>query len=454
MDAAHAGGKRAAVVVVQLQVEVLRGGFRADGLRERLHVTRPLLVDLGGVQVRAIPARLGRAVGAGHRLAGVARLRGHVGRALPVGGVELDAGGAIELVLVRVEIVAGDGEAAAQIRLERGIAGLALALGGGVVQADVLAAHEHPVGLAIAVDVDAAIGVLHDVRGNRRTVPWGQKAAVAACACCVFAVQRHAVLVQALVGVGARGVGEIGRHQQAPATVVVVRNEAVGLRPPLARGPPALGVAGVAIGKAAGQIPGTIGVQIQRATDAAIGGAGGGRLDHVDAVEQRGRHHAEVRLLRVDLVGGDEHLAVEHGAHFRQAAHIHRGAHAGVAVDLHAGDALQRVGDGHVGQLADAFGGDAVLDVRGQALQLDRAHLRGAHAGDGDGRQRDGLPVLLVLRGSIFGFGALRIFGRRRRRGVLRRGSVRPRRLRLRARERRCHGWRHHRRKQGERYGQ
>ena len=40
-----------------------------------------------------------------------------------------------------------------------------------------------------------------------------------------------------------------------------------------------------------------------------------------------------------------------------------------------------------VGQLADALRRDAVLDVRSQALQLDRAYLRLAYAGDGDGRQ-------------------------------------------------------------------
>ena len=68
---------------------------------------------------------------------------------------------------------------------------------------------------------------------------------------------------------------------------------------------------------------------------------GGGRLDDVHLVEQRRRQRGEVGLLRVDLIRRDEYFAVQHGADLRQAAHVHRGSDACVAVDLHAGDALQ-----------------------------------------------------------------------------------------------------------------
>jgi len=135
------------------------------------------------------------------------------------------------------------------------------------------------------------------------------------------------------------------------------------------------------------QIPGPISVQIKRTADAALGLAGGGRLDDVHLIEQRGRQCGEVGLLRVDLIRRDEDLTVHHGADLRQAAYIHRGADARIAIDLHAGDALKRVRDGDVGQLADALRRDAVLDIRSQALQFDRAYLRLTHAGYGDLRQ-------------------------------------------------------------------
>ena len=62
-----------------------------------------------------------------------------------------------------VEVIAGQLEPVVEVRLERGIAGLALALDGAVVKADVLAAHEHAVGLPVAVHVDTAVRILHDL---------------------------------------------------------------------------------------------------------------------------------------------------------------------------------------------------------------------------------------------------------------------------------------------------
>src|SRR5262249_55229191 len=113
----------------------------------------------------------------------------------------------------------------------------------------------------------------------------------------------------------------------------------------------------------------------------------GRRFDHVDLTEQRGWQGGEVGLLRVDLIRRNEYFTVQHGADLRQAAHVHRGPDARVAVDLHAGDALQRVGDGPVGQLTDVLRRDAVLDTRSEALHLDRAFLRLTDTGDGDGIQ-------------------------------------------------------------------
>jgi len=129
---------------------------------------------------------------------------------------------AVELTLVRVKVITGEREPAAKIHLERGVPGLALSLSGDVVQADVLAAHEHAVRLSVAVYVDAAVWILDDPGRNRRTVPGPQEAIVGARACRVLAVEYDAVLVEALVGVHPRGVGEISGNQQTPATIGVV----------------------------------------------------------------------------------------------------------------------------------------------------------------------------------------------------------------------------------------
>src|SRR5581483_3216074 len=113
----------------------------------------PFLVYLSGVDVRTRPGgsvRITRRVVLAQRgAAGVSRLQRHVGRALPVGGIELDADAALVLVLMRVKEVAGQRQTVAEVRLERSIDRVTLALNGGVVQTDVLATHEHAVGLPI-----------------------------------------------------------------------------------------------------------------------------------------------------------------------------------------------------------------------------------------------------------------------------------------------------------------
>ena len=88
------------------------------------------------------------------------------------------------------------------------------------------------------------------------------------------------------------------------------------------------------------QVPGPIGVQVERTADAALGLGGRGRLDDVHLIEESGRQRGEVGLLRVDLIRRDEHFTVQHGADLGQAANVHRRSNARVAIDLHAGDAL------------------------------------------------------------------------------------------------------------------
>src|SRR6202044_1234092 len=106
--------------------------------------------------LRARPSRVWRRriVLTQRRGARVVRLQRHVRRALPVGRIELEADVAVVLPLLRVEVVAGQFESITKIGLERSIAGLSLALDVRFVEADVLASHEHAVGLAVAVYID------------------------------------------------------------------------------------------------------------------------------------------------------------------------------------------------------------------------------------------------------------------------------------------------------------
>src|SRR5439155_17567938 len=80
---------------------------------------------------------------------------------------------------------------------------------------------------------------------------------------------------------------------------------------------------------------------------------------------------------------------------------------AGGRTGIHAGDALDRVGDIFVGHLADVFGGDDFDDRVGVALGGQRLLARCANAGDDDG---------LELGGGLGGAGG---FGRRSRRRLL-----------------------------------
>ncbi len=403
-DPARTRLEGAAIVEVELQIDILRSRAATLDLREGFSVAGPLLVYRIRKDVRPRPVGvLRRSVVLTQRSgAGVPRIERHVRGTLPVGGIELYAEGTVPLVLVGVEIVAGHRQAVAQIRLERCIDGLALALGLQVVQGDILTPHEYTVGLAVTIDVHAAIRVLHDLGRNRCPVPGSQETVVGSRAVAVFAVEDDAVLVETGPGVFARCVGVVPGDLQAPATVGVVGDQAGSLWAGLLRRTAAFGIGLVAIGKPARQVPGPEGVQVERAGDASFGEVGGAGLDDVDLVEQRRRYRGEVRLLRVDLVGRHEHFAVQHRADLRQAPDVHLCSHAGVAVDLHARDALQRIGEGDIGQGADALCRDAVLDVGCQALQFDRAYLRLTHTGDSHELQfRCGGLIVLLHDGGV-----------------------------------------------------
>jgi hypothetical protein len=128
----------------------------------------------------------------------------------------------------------------------------------------------------------------------------------------------------------------------------------------------------------------TAGAQVDGAADARQGVGRVGRLVDQHLVHQLGGHVQQVRLGRAHVAGAQILLAVQQGDDLGQAADVDRRAFAGVTLDLHARNALQRVGDGGVGQLADVFRRNRVDDRGFAPLDVDRAHLRAADAGDDD----------------------------------------------------------------------
>ena len=204
-DAADAAGEIAAVVVIQLQVEVARDGVGDIVLGIGLQVAEPLLVHLRGVQL-LVPAFVA-VVRALDRFAGIARYHGHERAAHPAGRVELVAGLPVELLLAGEERIAGEGETRAQIGLRRRVDAEALALELAVDGGEILAAVERIAGIAVAIDVDIAATQLMDGRGNRRGVEAPEETAAVGGAGRVLAVELAAVLVHAVGGIFQRVIG-------------------------------------------------------------------------------------------------------------------------------------------------------------------------------------------------------------------------------------------------------
>jgi hypothetical protein len=67
-----------------------------------------------------------------------------------------------------------------------------------------------------------------------------------------------------------------------------------------------------------------------------------------------------------------------------EAANRDEGAFAVRTVDRHAGDALKRLGEVGIRELAHFLGGDGVDDALGVPLDVHRLSQRGANSGDDD----------------------------------------------------------------------
>ena len=102
------------------------------------------------------------------------------------------------------------------------------------------------------------------------------------------------------------------------------------------------------------------------------------RLVHVQAAD---RLHGQVLVLQPAPVPREVLHAVQRGHDVRQAADDDLARLAPVAADLHAGDALQGVARGAVGEFADVFRVDRVDDLHGIALDRLGAADTAAQAG-------------------------------------------------------------------------
>ncbi len=143
----------------------------------------------------------------------------------------------------------------------------------------------------------------------------------------------------------------------------------------------------------AGAIQRTRGLDVDDRTNAAGGQAGTARLVHFHPGDAFGGEVAEIEAARGRRFAAAAqarcgHLAAvqQHQVEVRaEPANGDGRAFTAVAVNRHAGDALERFGQVGIGELADVFSGDRVDDALRFALHIQRCAQAGADAGDDDG---------------------------------------------------------------------
>ena len=153
------------------------------------------------------------------------------------------------------------------------------------------------------------------------------------------------------------------------------------------------------------------GAQVDRGPQRAFLDVGRGGLAHHQLREQVRGEHVEVEAAAAvgaaALVTGTDrgqrfHAVDAHAGEIRaQATHGDVAAFARFAGDDHAGDALQRLGQVQIRELADILGDDGVDHAGFAALDVQRLLDTGAVAGDDDGIQIGGVgPRILGQRGT------------------------------------------------------
>mmetsp|Transcript_23375 Transcript_23375/g.55613 ORF Transcript_23375/g.55613 Transcript_23375/m.55613 type:complete len:1197 (-) Transcript_23375:168-3758(-) len=249
-----------------------------------------------------------------------------------------------------------------------------------------------------AVDGVLAGAVLDRVRRSRwQATPGG----IAAGPVLVVDVAGEALPAAADIGLGiARVAHLVGAHQRdAEAAVAVLR--AVDAAE-FGGDPLALLLAGQAAGRVVADqldadlgdgfldVEWALGADVDRGAHAAGRAAGTAGLVDLQRGDTVGGEVGEVeraRAGRAAIDAGAGHLAAieQHQVEVRaHAAHRDAGALAVGAVDGHAGDAAQRLGQVGVRELADVLSDDAVHQARRRALQVDRGFQRPPDAGHDD----------------------------------------------------------------------
>ncbi|MNV04716.1 hypothetical protein D3C71_950210 [compost metagenome] len=152
----------------------------------------------------------------------------------------------------------------------------------------------------------------------------------------------------------------------------------------------------------------TRGAQVHGGAQRAFFDVGRGGLAHQQLREKVRGEHVEIEAaaavgaaaLVAGAHGGQRLHAVDaHAGEIRaQAAHGDVAAFTGLAGDHHAGNALQRLGQVQIGELADILGDDGIDHARFAALDIQRLLDAGAVAGDGDGVQIGGRAGGGILR--------------------------------------------------------
>src|SRR5690606_19593550 len=128
-------------------------------------------------------------------------------------------------------------------------------------------------------------------------------------------------------------------------------------------------------GPAIVQVKGAAGFQIDGTGNAQSGESRQGRLVDLGTGEKLGWKIAKVGSGSVDGGGAQKGFTVQRGADVAQAANLNRATFARGALNLNAGNPLERVCDSHVRQLADVFSGDGIHHRGGVALGVDRIQL-------------------------------------------------------------------------------
>src|SRR5699024_10200959 len=115
------------------------------------------------------------------------------------------------------------------------------------------------------------------------------------------------------------------------------------------------------------------------------------------------RNGQEVRLVADNIGGRQIRLAVQLDLHLRETADINRTTFTGRPIDLNAGNALQRIGDGRIRQPTDLFGGNGVLDPWGETLVRNRLYLRPENARSRNRAELLDLLASVVLSSVLLG---------------------------------------------------